>query len=1039
MNHCRPRPTFCALIIAFSAQLLLFAGITAAEAHTGGDREYLPGRLIVKMEDEQTFFQEMQKRDTRQSKLPDDGQSGWIAAAADGPEPMLSVYMEEYGMRDMQTVFRRNASDGLGRLKRAGSQPDRLRELAEGLERTYMISYASDEDPMTLAEELSRLPGVVYAEPHFVHETTGNMSESAGQIRETVTEYIPDDPRIGDEGHDYFGYQNFFGAWALSQGSSDVVISIVDSGVFYDHPDLRNKLWRNPEPGRADEFFRWTIENDTIGWNFWESGDVFIGEEPEQNADPVGNYSTHGTHVAGTAAADTDNGIGVAGTGFNATFMPVKTGGTRDYPRNIAFGYHGILYAAVNEADIINCSFGGTSYSEFGRDVVEFATASGSLVVAAAGNNGEDVLFYPAAFDDVLTVGSVRRQYDDVISHFSNYGFYVDVFAMGEALLSTFFEYDSEEVSWNATYQRNTGTSMAAPVVSGLAALIKAGNPDWSPQRIASQIRTNARSIRQTNPEEKYEHRLGRGLIDAQAALENMKPGLRFVDFAFESPDGDKLNAGESGFLTLQAVNFGESSGGIDVRITPQQDGLELQPESQSTGQAKTGDTLSLTFEITISDDYRLDEIPLFRIDMEDPALDYDDFAMLEYERLLFDVLDINTITASVSSDGTIGYMDALSARGGVGFIPDEYDNVLFEGGLMISAELERENAGPHIPVTVNQVRDSTEITRHFLPEKNLRFTAPGSVSDLDGLAEFRSTEHPVADALSVRMKTYAFAAEPLDQSFLVTYEITNRSMNTYHNMHVGLFNDWDIREADTDRTGFIEEDSLIYAYDPAGPPYVTAAQLGAVSSAFAIDNTSPMSLPEAGSREDSLRFGIYYREAEANYDGFTDAEKRLSLTAGTERTTIEDTDISIVTGTGPFTVGPFGRITVGFVYAWGEDVDDLRSQVAAARELPDIRVSRPGEYRRERDEPERAKLYQNFPNPFSSSTMIEFYMTEEGPAELSVYDVLGRRIATIFDGEADRQINLVEFNAGRLGSGVYIVVLRAEGRSQAIKMTLVK
>ncbi len=1005
--------------------LLLISGNLGLTRAGTGNADYLPGIVIVQLEDERTFFKKLEKSGSHM-KLPDSRISG-IGPDA-GPGDILTAYMEPLGVSAMDPVFRQGASASTARHKRAGAQPGRVQELAEAFERTFTIRYSSGDDPLELSARLRKLPGVVYAEPHYVHETTDS--------------FTPNDPFIGNEGHDYFAYQNFFNAWAVSQGSSDVVISIIDSGVYYEHPDLINKLWRNPQPGRADEIFPWEIQNDTIGWNFWESGDVFAGEPPEQNANPIGNFSTHGTHVAGIAAADTDNGIGVAGTGFNATFMPVKAGGTREYPRTIAYGFHGVLYAAINKADIINCSFGGPGFSEFGRDVVEYATASGSLVVAAAGNQGNDDMFYPAAYDDVLTVGSVRREYDDVISPFSTYGYFVDVFAMGDRVLSTVFNYDEDTQTWDPRYQRITGTSMAAPVVSGLAALIKAENPEWSPQRIASQIRTNARSLYQANPEAKFENRLGMGLIDAYGALVNLKPGLQITDFSFETSEGNKINTGEQGKLTMEVENFGEKTPESILILENNQDGIRFEPSTRTTGNIGTGESFTVTFDIEISRDFRLTEIPLFRLDFVDESLDYNDFAMIEYERLLFDIIDINTIMASFSSDGTIGYLDAFSASGGIGFLPGDYPNALFEGGLMIAADVEFESVTQQDVlkenVVINQVRKEDEITRHFLPTENYRFTRPPAVSDLDGKAIFKSTEHPIAKGLNVEMKTYAFEAPELDKAIVVVYDITNASLDTYHDMYVGLFNDWDIRDPGNNFSGYVEDDSLLYAYAPGGGPFVTSAHLGVVASAFSIANESPMSLPEADSREDSLRFGIYYIEDEENFDGFTDSEKRLSLTAGTERTTISEADVSLVTSSGPFTLLPYAHIRTGFVYAWGEDVDELRNQVASAR-LLDFDISPPGVYSPPRDLAERATIYQNFPNPFNENTIIEIHLAEPGQAEVTVYDIMGRRVATLFDGTTEGRAQFLSFNARGLASGVYIAVLRAEGRTETMKMTLVR
>ncbi|MEX0680501.1 MAG: S8 family serine peptidase [Balneolales bacterium] len=988
--------------------------------------EYLPGTIIVKLEDREQFF----KLQNGIGELRPNDKSSWEKTltetrADSDPATILAESMQNQSMVEMMPVFRSGASSDISRLKRAGSQPDHLQELAEGFERTYTITYSSGKDPLELALEIARLPGVAYAEPHYVHETTD--------------EFIPNDPRIGNTGHDYFEYQNFFQAWSVSQGSTDVVIAIVDSGVYYDHPDLVNKLWRNPEPGRANDYFpSWEIVNDTIGWNFWESGNVFAGEEPVQNGNPVGNYSTHGTHVAGTAAADTDNEEGISGTGFHAQFMPIKVGGTRQYPRTVAYGMHGILYAAINGADIINCSFGSTSYSEFEQEVMDFATAQGSLIVAAAGNNANNELFYPAAYKNVLAVGSVRQTYNDEISHFSNYGYYVDVFAMGEGLLSTFFDYDENTVSWTPSYARNTGTSMSAPVVSGLAALIKAENPEWSPQRVANQIRVNARSIHTTNTGDIYKNRLGKGLIDAYAAMVNRKPGLQITGVSYETTEGHKINTGESGSVIVNGINYGESSSGVMMELEILQPGISLISNIQNTGYVDTDDSFSVAFEIEISHDFRLDEFPLFHLEKSDAGTDYSDFFMFVYEQLLYEILDVNTILTSISSDGTIGYMDALSSSGGIGFNLEDYGELLFEAGLIITADKQLPGFSNKERVVINQIRDSTHITRHFLPVENFRFMRSGGYSDLDGRAVFVSSEHPVADEVEVEMQTFAFSRQGVDQTFFVKYTITNNSLATLHDMYVGLYNDWDIRGYYNDRTGFIEDDSLIYIFDTSGPPLLTVAHMGEISSALAINNASGMTLRNANSRDDSLRFGVYYSEDFTFYDGFTDKEKYLALTAGTERPTVAG-DISLVTATGPFTLRPLASVNVGFIYGWGEDPDDLRSQIAAARNMQLFEVSPPGEYTRYREVADEVSLYQNFPNPFNTSTNLEFHITEPGPVELSIYNVLGQRVATLVNDQVDERAQFVSFDASQLASGVYIAVLRAEGRTETVKMSLVK
>ncbi len=1010
--------------------LLFLSGIKAPAFPSKDTVSYLPGRIIVQLEDPDSFIEKQNQLESNNKSKHTESKS-FDEVSTENPASILERHLNSHGVQDKTPVFRSNLPDHAKAIRQPGNHSHRLAELTEAFKRTFFIRYTSGEDPITLSREIRELPGVAYAEPHYV--------------RHTQQTYIPNDSLYGEDGQNYFVGQNFHRAWDVTHGSEDVVISIVDSGVYYDHPDLANKLWRNPEPGRASEFFSpagWEIENDTIGWNFWESGDVFEGEDPVQNANPVGTYSTHGTHVAGTAAADTDNEIGIAGTGFNSKFMPVRAGGTEDYPGQIAYGYHGIIYSALNDADIINCSFGGPGFSEFGKQAVDFATESGSLVIAAAGNEGNDVPFFPAAYENAIAVGSVTSAVSYQISAFSNYGFFVDVFASGQRLLSTTFDFDDHAEEWTPLYETNTGTSMAAPVVSGLAALIKAENPDWKPGRIASQIRSNAASIDHMNTEARYDHRLGKGMIDAYSSLVDIKPGIQILDAIFENEDGDKISMGESGTITLRAVNHGQATNELSFELdvlTP--DIVALTPEI-STGQVNTQDTFHVQLDIEISADYQTDETPLFRLDFKDNTQDYTDFHMFKYENLFYDMLDANTIRASISSDGTIGFIDALTSSGGVGFIPGDYENILYEGGLMIAADRYAAGTSEPSPVVINQVRDSTNITRHFKPVENVRFSREElhtGENRVSGNAVFTSAEHPEADDLFIELYSYALSRERLERSFYIQFEITNDGTATYDDMYVGLFNDWDILNFDSNYTRFIREDSLVYAYDQSGPPYVAVGHMGPVSSALAIDNNSPMTLDKAETRQDSLRFGINYNEGDSDFDGFTDDEKRLALTAGTEQVYVDNADISIVTGSGPYTLEPQETIEVGFVYAWGETDVEMRLQLERARNHHVYGTSAEDPARHGEELPDHPALSQNYPNPFNSTTMIEYYLPETGHAELAVYNLLGQKVRTLVNGPVNQQHHVAHFDASGLASGIYIAVLRANNHTETIKMNLVK
>jgi thermitase len=262
---------------------------------------------------------------------------------------------------------------------------------------------------MAKAKAYSTNARVAYAEPDFMAEAVGS----------------PDDP--------YFGLQ--WGltkveapqAWEVTNGNSSINIAIVDTGVDLDHPDLADKL----------------ISNINLT-NFGNTDDVY----------------GHGTHVAGIAAAMTDNGVGVAGLGYTATIMNVKVlddNGMGAYSWIVT----GIIWAADHGAEVINMSLGGSFASSALEDAVNYAWSKGVVVVAAAGNNGDTVPMYPAYYTNCIAVAATDAS--DAKASWSNYGDWVDVAAPGVSIYSTLK---------NNSYGYKSGTSMASPHVAGLAALV---------------------------------------------------------------------------------------------------------------------------------------------------------------------------------------------------------------------------------------------------------------------------------------------------------------------------------------------------------------------------------------------------------------------------------------------------------------------------------------------------------------------------------------------------------------------------------------
>jgi len=278
--------------------------------------------------------------------------------------------------------------------------------------------------------------------------------------------------------------------WYVSTGHA-VTVAVVDGGVDLDHPDLVGSLWVNPGeiPGNGIDDDGNGFVDDVHGWDFVDDDGM-----------PDDIYG-HGTHVAGIVGATTDNALGMAGMGWEGKVMAVRVLETQDGTvQDVA---QGIEYAVDQGAQVINLSL-GACYLDMQemRDAVTYAQDAGVLLVAAAGNTSGSCPFYPAAYDDVIGVAATDS--NDQRASFSTYGSHVYVAAPGVAIQST---------TLGGGYGGKSGTSMATPMVSGLAALLWTHCPGSTSSQIAQTIADGAVDLGAAGWDSYY----GWGRIDASS------------------------------------------------------------------------------------------------------------------------------------------------------------------------------------------------------------------------------------------------------------------------------------------------------------------------------------------------------------------------------------------------------------------------------------------------------------------------------------------------------------------------------------------
>jgi serine protease len=296
----------------------------------------------------------------------------------------------------------------------------------------------------------------------------GEDSEDSGEDPLLEKQYAPQQVRAPQ-------------AWTVTEGSEDVTVAVIDQGVKYDHPDLKEQF------GEL-------------------KGRDFVDDDPDPMPESA-SREYHGTHVAGIASATTDNGEGMAGIS-NSRLLSCRALGTRG--GSVADIADAIQWAADQGADIINMSLGGGGFSDTMKAAVSYAKANGTLSICAAGNDCKDRVSYPAAYNECVAVSALDSEQQ--LASFSNYGEGIDVAGPGVNVLSCWTK-TVEDNDLEGKYERISGTSMACPAVAGVAALAKAANPEFGPSRLRQHLRETAVDVGLTEREQ------GAGRADAARAV----------------------------------------------------------------------------------------------------------------------------------------------------------------------------------------------------------------------------------------------------------------------------------------------------------------------------------------------------------------------------------------------------------------------------------------------------------------------------------------------------------------------------------------
>jgi len=900
----------------------------------------------------------------------------------------LKSNIVESGLRksvDENKILNSLSSLGLLNPQKAINPKDKSNELNN----IRTVTYAGSDEISTVIERLKKIKEIEWAEPYYLSRTN----------------YIPNDPNYSNQYS--LSKVNAAAAWDISKGSLDVIIGIVDTGVDWDHPDLAANIWINQKEANGitgiDDDNNGFID-DIRGWDFGG-----LAGTPDNN--PMEDRADHGTHVAGIAGAVTNNNIGVASLGFNCKIMPVKVSQDNIRDENghalISFGYEGIVYAVDNGAKVINCSWGSYSYSNLAQEVIDYASSNGTLVVAATGNEGISEIIYPGKYNGALSVGYSNST--DKKDGSSNYGYDVDVFAPGASIYGTWMD---------NTYTYLSGSSMASPLVSALAALVFSKYPDLSPLQVAEIIRVNCDDIYSLNPT--FPYLLGAGRVNAYKALSNgvNSVSVRFNDVTFtESGDGDGVfESGESVIVNLSLTNYLSATSNLSLSLYSNSAYAEIPVSVKNIGSKISLENFQESFEIKLKENIPYNHEIRFRLEFT-----YGIFHGFQWTKAiiinpLYATHKAGKITLTFSSKGNLGFNDYPNNQQGIGFLYNNSGNLLFEGGLMYG------NSSTKVLSAVRSA-DTDFQSNSFTMQNPFVISSPGNKADEQGFGIFNDSNSPASLGVQTQINTYQFSEAPNDNFVIIHYKFTNNSQTVINNFYAGLFFDWDIDESDynDNSTAFNSQDNYAYVYNTNGIPIETKIGLSVLSS----NNINFYGIHNNG---DDGGIGVY--------NGFSDSEKWTTLTNGLVKTSAGPYDISCVIADGPYNIDAGQTIDVAFSIAAADNPELLTNAINQSRTKFNEIITN---VETEIDLPLSFSLSQNFPNPFNPTTSIKYSLPEQQFVSLKIFDILGREVATLVNENKPAGNYEVNFDASNLSSGVYFYQLRAGSFTETKKLILMK
>jgi len=761
------------------------------------------------------------------------------------------------------------------------SKEELAKKGAVNLNIVYSVQVSSPNSIYYILNKIQGEEALEYAEPLYWHDLLANVNDPFTNLS-TGTQRL------------FYNMIGAYDAWNYSTGDSSVTIAVIDAGTRWNHEDLIQNLKTNPrDPINNIDDDRNGLVDDYRGWDF---------SDDDNDASPTTNG--HGNSVASFCSARGNNGIGVAGIAFTCKLLPIKIYG------NSFAGYDGIAYAAAQGANVLNLSWGrsGGGSSAFEQDVVNYAANNrGAVLVAAAGNSAGNYDFYPASYDNVISV--VHTQLDDRIEPFSSSSYKIDLSAPGSELFG---------ITTSGTYgNAGTGSSLAAPIVSGTAALIKSVFPNYTPQQIAELIRINTDNINDIGNNYLRIGKMGSGRLNIFKAMsQESQVSVRAVERRITNmQNSSQLLPGDTVNLACTFQNYLNQIPAFSAQLSV------LTPEVSIIQPVYNGPTIpgnqsvtnnNLPYKLYLSSNLPNNTEVVCKITYS--AADYQDYEYFSFF-VTTDYLNLKSsrIAVTATANGRIGFNDLYNQEG-IGFQLGG-KNILGEGGLLIGVSPTRLS---------NCVYDTSSKDNDFLKTSSIRFQQSNSTLQ-KATCTFNDSLSPVLRRVGVNVaqQTQIYQSSPADRVVIYTYDITNTTNATFDSLSVGLYTDFQVGNYQNDRADWDTANRMGYTYSTGANPVYAGIQV--------LSQGKPCYLAVDGV------INITSNQNLNLFDGFSTIEKFTAISKGLRRTkagfnTLTGNDVASITGVKIYNVIPGETRKFAFAISAGNSLSDLRNAFAAAK-----------------------------------------------------------------------------------------------------------